>query len=111
MTDAKQWNALVERARKCGTDEEFLAWVRLQPSCISGQFSEYLHGEGRCVAAHIRRSATSGIGYKPPYCAVPLTDAEHKITHQKGETALRPKHWWSEQAVKHLQKWIISRGI
>lgn len=92
-------------------DDQFRAWVRTQPSCISGLFSEYVHGEGRCIAAHIRRAGKSGTAYKPPFSALPLTDTEHKLTHQHGESFFHPKAWWDEQVEAHLERWIRAAGI
>lgn len=74
-----------------GTDDEFRAWVQRQPSCISGEWSEWLEekGEGRCIAAHVRRAGESGTGYKAPYACIPLTDKEHtQCQHLAGENAL-----------------------
>lgn len=70
-----------------GTDGEYRAWIQLQPSIVSKQFSEYVNGEGRCVAAHVRRVANgSGTSIKPKFACVPLTDAEHQLQHNKGES-------------------------
>lgn len=98
---------LEEVLRKIGTDKQFIAWVQTLPSCLSGDFSEYPGGEGRCVAAHVRRARNSGTGTKPAYACVPLTDAEHRLQHQKGETALRPKFWWDEQVDHYRQTWAV----
>ena len=49
-----------------GPDDNFLDWIRCQPSAHSGEFSEYLNGEGRCEAAHIRRvESGAGTSIKP----------------------------------------------
>lgn len=90
---------------KLGTDKQFIAYIRSLPSCVSGGYSEYLHGEGRCIAAHVRRAGSSGVGLKGSFSCVPLTDAEHRLQHQKGESALRPKFWWDEQVDLHRQEW------
>jgi len=100
---------LLERAQAKGTDKEFLDFIRRQPSAYSGRFSEYLEdGTGRCVAAHVRRASNSGTACKPEYSAIPLTFAEHFLTHQKGETVLMRKEWFETQALKYLQRWIDS---
>jgi hypothetical protein len=102
-------------------DAEFLDWIRAQPSCVSGLFSEYVDGQGRCVAAHVRRASNAGTGHKPLFSAVPLTDEEHKLQHQHGEHGLlcltRPGQWtrllaaqWFEEQAKHyLGKWYQTR--
>lgn len=88
------------------SDRKYLEWIRRQPSCVSGQFSEYVNGEGRCVAAHVRRAANSGVAYKPRYSCVPLTDAEHRLQHQKGESALGTKEFFDAQAAKYRALWF-----
>lgn len=98
---------LLTRARAKGTDKEFREWVRRQPSCVSGRFSEYLeNGEGRCIAAHVRRAGESGIAHKGEYACVPLTHAEHLLQHQKGESALGGKDFFDQQRVRYLMLWI-----
>lgn len=93
------WRAVV-------SDEEYLAWVRLQPSAYSGKFSEYLCGIGKCEAAHVRRVANgSGTSIKPPYSAIPLTGEEHTLQSVKGESALNPQDWWDKKRIDYLQKW------
>ena len=104
MIDAE----LLAQARRKGTDKQFREWIQRQPSAISGRFSEYVDGEGRCLAAHVRRAATSGTGYKAPYSCIPLTRAEHDLQHQQGESALRPKAWWDQQAEQYLRRWLAS---
>ncbi len=88
-----------------GSDEQFREWVQRQPSCVSGDFSEYVEGEGRCVAAHVRRAGESGIAHKAPYACVPLTDAEHQRQHQDGEGAFGGKDFFDKQRIKHVQQW------
>jgi hypothetical protein len=88
-----------------GNDKAYREWIQRQPSCVSGQFSEYVNGEGRCIAAHIRRAGKSGIAFKAEFSCVPLTDAEHRLTHQHGEAALRPKEWFDAQVKLYLAKW------
>lgn len=88
-------------------DQAFLDWVSFQPSCVSGQFSEYGEdGVGRSIACHVRRvNRGSGTGHKPLYSAVPLTKKEHDLTHQKSESALKPKEWFEEKADYYYQQW------
>src|SRR5690349_4222939 len=99
---------LLTRARSKGTDEQFREWVQRQPSCVSGRFSEYVDGEGRCIAAHVRRAGESGTAFKGEYAAVPLTHDEHLVQHQKGESALGGKEFFDRQRVKYLRCWIES---
>jgi len=109
--------------RKKTDDEAYREWIRRQPSCISGRFSEWVDGEGRCIAAHVRRAATSGTAFKASFSCVPLTNAEHLVQHQKGEaacldeffggvgsyTAERAKEWFDEQTAKYRERWEASR--
>lgn len=103
-----------------GTDAEYHAWVQRQPSCISGEFSEYVDGEGRCIAAHVRRAGQAGTGYKPPYQQIPLTNEEHRIQHQHGEAELlleskilslehaaleNVREWYDVQVFRHRHAW------
>jgi hypothetical protein len=100
---------LLAQAQRKGSDADYRRWVQRQPSALSGHFSEYLEsGEGRCIAAHVRRAATSGTGYKGPYSCIPLTHSEHLVQHEKGESALKPKAWWDEQAEHYLRRWVAS---
>lgn len=94
-----------------GTDKLFIAYIRTLPSCVSGRYNEYNEaGDGRCVAAHVRRvSLGAGTAIKPRYSAVPLTqNEEHSLTHNKGESALKPKWWWDEMREKYVEQWAVS---
>ena len=87
------------------TDKAFRAWIQCQPSCLSGKFSEYVNGEGRSVAAHVRRAGKSGIADKAPFSCVPLTQAEHLLQHQHGEAHFHPKAWWDAKVVEYRERW------
>jgi len=96
--------------KEIGTDADYLRWVRLQPSAISGAFSEFRDGEGRCEAAHITLTeapfgADKGFQHKPEYSALPLTHTEHMIQHQHGYEHLKPKDWWLKKRVEYVVKW------
>lgn len=92
-----------------GTDKEFRRWINRQPSAFSGDFSEWTEdGEGRCIAAHVRRSDNAGTGYKPPYSCIPLTDKEHQLQHREGESALVGLDW-DAQKIHYLIEWARSR--
>jgi hypothetical protein len=74
------------------TDNEYRAWIQTFPSCLSGQFSEYLEdGRRLCVAAHVRRGGFSGVGYKAPFSCVPMSQTEHAYQHNHGELACLAK--------------------
>jgi hypothetical protein len=99
---------LLARARAKGTDKAFREWVQRQPSCLSGRFSEWVDGEGRCLAAHVRRAGESGTAFKALYACVPLTRQEHDLQHQQGESALASKEWFDEQRFRYLMLWLNS---
>jgi hypothetical protein len=120
MTDL---DTLLAQARQKGTDKQFREWVQRRPSCISGRFSEWLPdlGEGRCIAAHVRRARNSGTAFKPEYACVPLTKAEHDFQHDHGEAACLNRFlglatftrnegtdWFDRQRVRYLKLWLAS---
>lgn len=83
------------RRRSKPNDKEFLAWLRTLPSAYSGKVP--------CVAAHYRTAANSGVGCKPLFSAIPLTDSEHKLQHQIGQYNFMPREWWETQIGKYLE--------
>jgi hypothetical protein len=96
----KIWEAI-------GSDNEFLGWVKSQKSAVSGEFSEY-HDDGECycIPAHYRKVGLgSGTAIKPPYSAIPLTKAEHDLTHAKGDIALGDELWWDKKRIKYVSQW------
>lgn len=104
-------------------DEAYLAWLRSQPSCISGRFSEYVDGVGKSVCAHVRRARDAGTAYKPKLSAVPATQEEHLLQSVKGEAACLEhylggkwtvegaKSWFDEQVQEHVKQWKLQRRI
>lgn len=100
---------LLEQCQASGTDKQYRAFIQRQPSCISGRYSEWVDGEGRCEAAHVRRAGKSGTAFKSPYSCVPLTRQEHADQHQHGETSLAPKDWWDAQVIKYRKLWVQSK--
>ncbi|QEL14766.1 hypothetical protein [Limnoglobus roseus] len=97
---------LQQLARQKGTDKQYRHWISHQPSCVSGRFSEWVDGVGRCEAAHVRRTwLGSGTGKKGDYCCIPLTRSEHAAQHQHGE---HDKEWYEVQAAKYLRRWLAS---
>lgn len=98
---------LIEKARQKGSEMDYIQWLHRWPSCLSGAYSEWHDGHGFCEAAHVRHvNLGSGTGIKPEYCAVPLTRAEHALTHQKGDSVFAPSEWWEEQAAIYLCRWL-----
>lgn len=99
-----------------GTDEEFLAWIRTQKSCVDGNGANI-------QACHVRRvAAGAGTGIKPPYSAVPMTHPQHHIQTINGEltclnqfyrgpeeagimTVPRAKDWFWKQRCHYVQEW------
>lgn len=97
-----------------GTDKDFLAWIRLQPSAFSKEFSEYVEdGTGRCIASHVRRvSLGAGTAIKPPFAAIPATFLEHDQVH-KGDPEFsievqekKLKKYQDEWAKLNLSEWF-----
>lgn len=90
-----------------GTDAQYLAWVKLQPSALSGKFSEYHdNGDKYCIPAHVRRvEHGAGTGIKPPYSAIPLTNDEHQQAHQEGDNSIGSNPWWEKKRIKYVQDW------
>ena len=91
--------------------DPYTAWIQKQRSCISGQFSEWVNGEGRSIACHVERvSRGSGKGIKAKKSLVPMTHAEHALQHQKGETALRPREWFENKADEYFARWELEKS-
>lgn len=88
-----------------GSDKQFRKWVQKQPSAISEEYSEWIDGEGRCEAAHVRRSSEAGTSYKPDYACIPLTHQEHQQQHNHGETSLKPREWFEKARNKYVIEW------
>lgn len=99
-----------EKAKKRKLDKEFRRWIQTLPSCISGDYSEWVHGEGRNIAAHVRRAGNSGTAHKPLFSCVPLTHNEHMKQHQEGESALAPQDYFEETAERLLKVWCSRNG-
>ena len=101
------WFNSLDVARAMGSDSEYQAWCRRQPSAFSGEWSEMFDGEGRCEFAHVRRvSAGSGISEKPEYSGIPLTHIEHEAQHRIGESALGGKLFFEKKAAEYRKTWI-----
>lgn len=116
----------LDELKAIGTDEEFLDFIRRQPSCLSGQFSEYVEDGRRNPACHVRRvKYGSGMATKGRYNAVPMTHAEHHTQHGRGELAALQSHggygncvthecakqWFEEQVEKYRRLWAESLSL
>lgn len=80
--------------RQRENDNDFLAWIRTLPSAISGKRP--------CIAAHYRTAFNSGVGIKPLYSAIPLTDEEHKYQHHVGQYDFMSRDRW-ESLTEHYR--------
>lgn len=67
---------------KPARDDAYLAWVRQQPSCISGGW----HANGN-EAHHLIGHGRFGTGKNSDYMAMPLTPREHQELHHMGWNA------------------------
>lgn len=88
-----------ETGRAPARDPKYLAWIRTQPSAVSGQYG--------CEAAH--SGSDHGMGQKASdYSAIPLTPAEHREYHRIGKPAFERKHRLdcARLARKLLRAWI-----
>lgn len=107
---------------KAGNDDEaFKAWIRLQPSCLTGRFTQWVDGVGMNPACHVRRAATSGTAFKAPLSCVPLHQEEHLVQHGQGEAAClerylggtwsveTAKEFFDSQVVKYREEWERTR--
>lgn len=98
----------------CGSDDKFLAWIRLQPSCIDDD-------DFNIQSCHVRRVKNgAGTAIKPDYSAVPMTGAQHDIQTRLGEacclntfqlksrtcwTVEEAKDWFDERRWYYLEEW------
>ncbi len=89
-----------------GDDEDYLEWLKTQKSAKSEKYGWYDNGQGFCVPAHYRRvNRGSGTGIKPQFSAIPLTNEEHQLQHQKGHDAIGTDGWWEAQCLKYAERW------
>lgn len=78
-----------------GTDAEFLEWVSYQPSVLDGKWNQVEIGIGRNIACHVRRQKDgAGMGKKPPFSAVPMTDKQHRHQTKYGEVSVLGEYDW-----------------
>ncbi len=72
-------------------DEDYLEWIRRQPSIVSGTFGAWDadRGEGRNDAHHVW--CTGKRGKRNDYLAVPLTRGEHQVYHSQGHDSFEKR--------------------
>ena len=117
------------------TDKDYREFIQTLPSCLSGQFSEYLEdGRRLCIAAHVRRAGESGTAFNAPYSCAPMTQTEHFYQHQHGELACLVKftrdpqlkvtlldaspieaeriagNWFDAQVIRYREMWRSRTG-
>lgn len=86
-----------------GSDCEYLAWLRTQPSAYSTRKGSE---NDPIQAAHVRRvSNGAGTGIKPKYSAIPLLASEHRLQHEKGESAVGGRDFFDKALEEHRQRW------
>lgn len=113
-----------------GSDAGFLEWTTHQPSILDGTFNQY--NPDRNIACHVRRqNLGAGMGKKPSYSAVAMTDEQHKVQSIYGESSAiasfhphaaeilgkdpsksteRARAWFEEQRLMELDRWKQSEG-
>ena len=84
-----------------GSDADYQAWCRKRPSAYSGKTTNI-------VFAHYRTANNSGIGVKPVYSGIPLTQTEHMIQHRIGQFNFMEKDRWEFLVEAHLKAWAAS---
>lgn len=89
--------------RKRPNDKSFLVWIRTLPSAVSGK--------SPTIAAHYRTAKNSGIGIKPLYSAIPLTDEEHREQHRIGQFNFIPREKWEELTEHYRERYFTENNI
>ncbi len=91
-------------ASEYGTDAEYLRWLSYQPSCVDGSFHQWQDGVGRNIAAHVRRqNRGAGLGKKPPFSAIPMTQEQHL---GESDYPIEQRVAWADL---HLKRWVRTR--
>lgn len=88
---------------KAERDAKYLAWVRTQPSVVSGQFG--------CVAHHVVGHGRCGTVKTSDYLAIPLTDLEHKALHQYGWRTWESRHGCQMDHAKNTHARAVAQGF
>lgn len=92
-----------------GSDAQYQAWCRKQPSAYDGAADWHPErGESVCEYAHVRRAGNAGTGCKPEFSGIPLTHLQHQLQHQHGESHFAPFDF-EKAAAEHLKKWICEQ--
>lgn len=105
-------------------DRAFLEWISYQPSCIDEAWHQLDDGKGhpRNIACHVRRlNRGAGLGKKPPFSAVPMTQMQHDLQGSSGGEAAvlrlylkmncteeEAKRWFENKANEYVRKWRAS---
>lgn len=103
-----------------GTDAQFLKWVSTQPSIFGGWNQT---NPNRNIPCHVRRiHCGAGMGIKPPFSAVPMTDEQHKLQSGRNgqarclqtyrDTTCSPEkagEWFEKKRDEMVKKWIETR--
>ena len=85
-----------------GTDADYQEWCRKQPCAKTGHTNDI-------EFAHVRRSNTSGTGFKAKYSGIPLTSEIHRQQHNQGEeTTFGSKDWMPRKLDDYLSAWVAS---
>lgn len=92
-----------KRKRKVENDDKYLEWLRKQRSAFSNHWPT--------VAAHYRTANNSGIGIKPLFSAIPLTQKEHTEQHAIGTFKFAQRVWWEAMVLKYQTLFEMSGGI
>jgi hypothetical protein len=82
---------------------EYLAWVRSQPSVESGQYG--------CIAHHPVGHGRLSTLKCSDYFAIPLTDAEHKVLHDKGWKAWEERNGSQLEHAARIMEQAIREGV
>jgi hypothetical protein len=95
-------------AYQYGTDAQFLDFTAKQKSVIDEDFNQF--NPNLNIPCHVRRiKRGAGGGKKPPYSAVAMTDAQHRIQTLYGEAAVlnaykvEGKIWTDEEATEWFE--------
>ncbi len=106
-------------------DKKYRDWISRQPSCIDGDWHQIEDsGEGRSICCHVRRiKHGSGMGYKPLFSCVPMSQAQHDLQgREDGERKVldlylvahfdneQAAEWFEQKAQYYLEKWINETG-
>jgi hypothetical protein len=98
---------LIAQATQNAPERTYPDWLRTQPSALSSGFS-WDGGTPFCEPAHWHTARYAGVGTKPEYLAIPRAHQEHALQHRIGQYTFKPRDWWQEQCIIHLERWLAS---